>query len=86
MLSLGASPKLVSTVLICDRIHASLIFTIDSAKTVWLVSLPGMMFGLIFAGIDPVRAIKYQIIVTFILLSIASLSSIIACYLDYRIF
>ncbi len=34
-----------------------------------------MMSGLIFAGIDPVKAIKYQIMVTFMLLSTASLST-----------
>ena len=45
-----------------------------------------MMSGLIFAGIDPVKAIKYQIMVTFMLLSTASLSTIIACYLTYRKF
>ena len=81
MLSLGASPKFASAALIRDSIRASLIPTVDSAKTVGLVSLPGMMSGLIFAGIDPVKAIKYQIMVTFMLLSTASLSTIIACYL-----
>ena len=55
-------------------------------ETVGLVSLPGMMSGLIFAGIDPVKAIKYQIMVTFMLLSTASLSTIIACYMAYRKF
>ncbi|ECT0230384.1 iron export ABC transporter permease subunit FetB [Salmonella enterica] len=85
-LSLGATPKMASAGLICDSIRASLIPTIDSAKTVGLVSLPGMMSGLIFAGIDPVKAIKYQIMVTFMLLSTASLSTIIACYLTYRKF
>ena len=58
--------------------------TIDSAKTVGLVSLPGMMSGLIFAGVDPVHAIKYQIMVTFMLLSTTSLGSIIAGYTAYR--
>lgn len=85
-LSLGATPKVASAPLIRDSIRASLIPTIDSAKTVGLVSLPGMMSGLIFAGIDPVKAIKYQIMVTFMLLSTASLSTIIACYLTYRKF
>ena len=60
--------------------------TIDSAKTVGLVNLPGMMSGLVFAGVDPVRAIKYQIMVTFMLLSATSLGSIIACYLTYHNF
>ncbi len=86
MLSLGATPKFASAALIRDSIRASLIPTVDSAKTVGLVSLPGMMSGLIFAGIDPVKAIKYQIMVTFMLLSTASLSTIIACYLAYRKF
>ncbi|PWD17445.1 iron export ABC transporter permease subunit FetB [Salmonella enterica subsp. enterica serovar Rubislaw] len=85
-LSLGATPKMASAGLIRDSIRASLIPTIDSAKTVGLVSLPGMMSGLIFAGIDPVKAIKYQIRVTFMLFSTASLSTIIACYLTYRKF
>ena len=82
-LSLGATPKLASARLIRDSIRAALIPTVDSAKTVGLVSLPGMMSGLIFAGIDPVKAIKYQIMVTFMLLSTASLSTIIAAYLTY---
>ena len=85
-LSLGATPKKAAEPLIRESIRASLIPTIDSAKTVGLVSLPGMMSGLIFAGIDPVKAIKYQIMVTFMLLSTASLSTIVACYLTYRKF
>lgn len=85
-LSLGATPKMASARLIRESIRASLIPTVDSAKTVGLVSLHGMMSGLIFAGIDPVKAIKYQIMVTFMLLSTASLSTIIAGYLTYRKF
>lgn len=86
MLSLGASVKTASAGLIRDSIRAAMIPTVDAAKTVGLVSLPGMMSGLIFAGIDPVKAIKYQIMVTFMLLGTASLSTIIAGYLAYRRF
>ncbi|EKT57328.1 iron efflux ABC transporter permease subunit FetB [Providencia sneebia] len=83
MLSLGATPKLASTLIIRDSIRASLIPTVDSAKTVGIVSLPGMMSGLIFAGVDPLEAVKYQIMVTFMLLSTASLSTILAGYMTY---
>ncbi len=86
MLSLGAGSKLASGSIIRDSIRSAMIPTIDAAKTVGLVSLPGMMSGLIFAGIDPVKAIKYQIMVTFMLLATASLSTIIAGYLSYRRF
>ncbi len=44
-LSLGATPKQASAILIRDSIRAALIPTVDSAKTVGLVSLPGMMSG-----------------------------------------
>ncbi|AIJ06592.1 MULTISPECIES: iron efflux ABC transporter permease subunit FetB [Edwardsiella] len=83
MLSLGATPKQASARIIRASIKAAMIPTVDSAKTVGLVSLPGMMSGLIFAGIDPVKAIRYQIMVTFMLISTASLSTIIAGYLAY---
>lgn len=86
MLSLGASIKLASATIVRDSIRAAMIPTVDAAKTVGLVSLPGMMSGLIFAGIDPVKAIKYQIMVTFMLLGTASLSTIIAGYLSARRF
>jgi len=86
MLSLGASVKTASASYIRDSIRAAMIPTVDAAKTVGLVSLPGMMSGLIFAGIDPVKAIKYQIMVTFMLLGTASIATIIAGYLAYRRF
>ncbi|RPE01318.1 iron export ABC transporter permease subunit FetB [Candidatus Pantoea deserta] len=85
-LSLGASEKLASGRIIRDSIRSAMIPTVDAAKTVGLVSLPGMMSGLIFAGIDPLKAIKYQIMVTFMLIGTASLSTIIAVYLSYRRF
>ena len=86
MLSLGASARLASASIVRDSIRAAMIPTVDAAKTVGLVSLPGMMSGLIFAGIDPVQAIKYQIMVTFMLLGTASLSTIVAGYLAARRF
>ncbi|MGD9427319.1 iron efflux ABC transporter permease subunit FetB [Pantoea sp. NSTU24] len=86
MLSLGAPVKLASKRIIADSIRTAMIPTVDAAKTVGLVSLPGMMSGLIFAGIDPLKAIKYQIMVTFMLIGTASLSTIIAVWLSYRRF
>ena len=86
MLSLGASVKRASATLVRDSIRAAMIPTVDAAKTVGLVSLPGMMSGLIFAGIDPMQAIKFQIMVTFMLLGTAAISTIIAAWIGYRRF
>lgn len=85
-LALGADIKLASVDILRDSIKSGVQPTIDSIKTLGLVSLPGMMSGLIFAGVDPVKAIKYQILVAFMLLGSTSLGSIIACYMAYKQF
>lgn len=85
-LSLGADILPSSIEIIRDSIKTGMLPTIDSAKTLGIVSLPGMMTGLILAGTSPLMAIKYQIMVTFMLLSTTSISSYIACYLSYRSF
>ena len=69
-----------------DSIRSGMQPTIDSIKTLGLVSLPGMMSGLIFAGVNPVKAIKYQIMITFMLLASTGIGSIISCYLGYKQF
>ena len=56
---------------------ASLIPQINSLLAVGLVSLPGMMTGQILAGIDPLIAVRYQIMIMIMLLSTAGLSVII---------
>ncbi len=83
-LSLGAEILPSSLGIIRDAIRTGIVPTIDSAKTLGVVSLPGMMTGLILAGVAPMEAIKYQIIVTFMLLSTTSISTVVACYLAYR--
>jgi putative ABC transport system permease protein len=83
-LALGADIKLASYPILRSSIKTAMQPTIDSAKTVGIVSLPGMMSGLIFAGVDPVHAIKYQIMVTFMMLAATGLGSVIAGYLSYR--
>lgn len=85
-LSLGADVLPSSIEIIRDSIKTGMLPTIDSTKTLGIVSLPGMMTGLILAGTPPVQAIKYQIMVTFMLLSTTSISSFIACYLSYKNF
>ncbi|WP_122646948.1 ABC transporter permease [Enterococcus mediterraneensis] len=83
-LALGAPIKLAALPILRASIKTAMQPTIDSAKTVGLVSLPGMMSGLILAGVDPVHAIKYQIMVMFMLLSATSLGSVIAGYYAYK--
>lgn len=83
-LALGADIFPASAEIIRGSIRTGMLPTIDSTKTLGIVSLPGMMTGLILAGISPIQAIRYQILVTFMLLSTTAISSFVACYLSYR--
>lgn len=55
---------------------AALIPTINGLMTVGLVSLPGMMTGQILAGVSPLLAIRYQIVVMFMLAGSTALTTV----------
>jgi len=57
--------------------HAALIPVINSLLAVGLVSLPGMMTGQILAGVSPLVAARYQIMVMCMLFAAAGLSVIL---------
>lgn len=85
-LALGADIMISSKEIIKDSIKTGMLPTIDSTKTLGIVALPGMMSGLILAGASPLQAIRFQIMVTFMLLSTTSIASFLACYLSYSRF
>ena len=60
---------------------ASMIPQINSFLAVGVVSLPGMMTGQILSGIDPLIAVRYQIVVMAMILSSGAMSNIL--YLRY---
>jgi len=57
--------------------RAALIPQINSFLAVGLVSLPGMMTGQILGGVDPVIAVRYQIMVMAMVLGSSGISAII---------
>lgn len=59
--------------------RASLIPNVNSFFAVGLVSLPGMMTGQILAGVSPLIAVRYQIMVMCMIFGTAGLAS--ACFL-----
>lgn len=85
-LSLGADISLAAKDIIRESIKISILPTLDSAKTLGIVALPGMMTGLILAGTSPFMAIKFQIMVTFMILSSTSIATMLATYLAYKNF
>ncbi|EOB7060418.1 iron export ABC transporter permease subunit FetB [Staphylococcus aureus] len=82
-LSLAATTKLASKGAIRESIRLAIVPTIDSVKTYGLVSIPGMMTGLIIDGVPPLQAIKFQLLVVFIHTTATIMSALIATYLSY---
>lgn len=84
ILSLGGTPKQAIHRQLITSIKASMLPTIESQKTIGLVQLPGMMSGQIIAGADPMQAVMFQLLVQFMLLTTASVSSVLLGFLSYR--
>ncbi len=56
---------------------ACMIPQINALLAVGLVALPGMMTGQILSGIDPLIAVRYQIMIMTMILSSAGISTIV---------
>jgi putative ABC transport system permease protein len=65
-------------------LRSALAPTIDQTKIVGLIVLPGAMTGLIIAGVDPLQAIRYQIIVMYMGLGAASIAGLVSARLMTR--
>jgi putative ABC transport system permease protein len=68
-LALGASRWEACREVIRDAIRVAMIPTINSMMVMGLVSLPGMMTGQILAGAAPTAAVRYQIVIVFMIAS-----------------
>ncbi len=67
-----------------DALRVGLIPTINSMMVMGVVSLPGMMTGQILAGAEPVDAVRYQIVIVFMIASAASLGAFGVVFFAYR--
>ena len=83
-LSLGASAREAVAEPMRRAVKQAMVPIINSMMVVGLVSLPGMMTGQILAGNDPLTAVKYQIVVMFMLAATTALTGIAMSYVTYR--
>ena len=83
-LSLGLSATAAFAPHRRELLRTALIPTLDSTKVVGLISLPGAMTGLILAGVSPEVAIRYQIVVMYMLLAAAVMAALAAAELGQR--
>lgn len=83
-LALGATSKQAASSCIRAAMRASMIPTINSMMVVGIVSLPGIMTGQILAGVSPLIAVKYQIIIMYMIAFSVASSSFILTHLRFR--
>lgn len=56
---------------------------LNSMSVAGVVSLPGMMTGQLLAGVPPAEAVKYQIVILFLIASVTGLGTVGAVILSY---
>ncbi len=82
-LALGATPARASAEPVRRAQVAALIPAVNGLAVVGLVQLPGMMTGQILAGQSPLLAVRYQIVVAFMLAAATAITTSIVV-LAYR--
>ena len=75
LLSVGATMWEASRAVISGAIRAGMIPILNSMSVVGIVSLPGMMTGQILSGVDPLIAVRYQIMVMCMVFGSAGIST-----------
>lgn len=61
-----------------EAMRAGLMPIINAMSAAGIISLPGMMTGQILAGVDPTEAVKYQILIMFLIAGTTSIGALMA--------
>jgi putative ABC transport system permease protein len=77
-LMLGATRQIAAAPVMREALRSALMPTINSMSATGVVSLPGMMTGQILGGVPPVEAVKYQILVMFLIAGGTGLGAVMA--------
>jgi uncharacterized protein (TIGR00245 family) len=85
-LALGDSPNRAIQNILCESYRAGLTPTINRVAVLGIVTIPGLMAGMIIGGAHPLEAAIYQVVIFLMLLSSSFLSSIITNFLFTRQF
>jgi len=67
-----------------DACRSGLIHIINAMSAAGVISLPGMMTGQILAGVDPTEAVKYQILIMFLIAGSTGMGTLTAVMFAVR--
>ncbi len=83
-LALGASRWEAARPLISEALRTGMIPTINAMMVMGVVSLPGMMTGQMLAGAAPAAAVRYQIVIMFMISAATALGTLAVMLLAFR--
>lgn len=84
LLAMGATRWEAAHAEIRTALRTGMIPTINAMMVMGLVSLPGMMTGQILAGAPPAIAVRYQIVIMFVIASATALGAFGMVWLAFR--
>lgn len=84
LLALGAGRWEAAHPLAREALRTGMVPTLNSMLVMGIVSLPGMMTGQILAGADPADAVRYQIVIMFMIAGTVALAAFGVVMLAYR--
>ncbi len=83
-LGLGVEFRAATLPLLREAIRRGLLPIINQMSAAGLITLPGIMTGQIIAGMDPVEAVKYQILLMFLLAGASGVAALTIAELSLR--
>lgn len=79
-LALGATVHQAFSSLLRESVRRGIVPSINQMSAAGIITLPGIMTGQIIAGMDPVDAAKYQILLMFLLCGASGMAAMGAAY------
>lgn len=84
LLAMGATRWEAAREAVQNAVRTGMVPIINSMMVVGIVSLPGMMTGQLLGGVAPASAVKYQIVIMFLIASGTAMGTVSAVLLGYR--
>jgi len=79
MLALGLTMKVATRDAINTSIKAAMLPILNNIASLGVVLLPGLATGLLIAGVQPLKAVIYQLVIMYMIMAVNVLTSFIAC-------
>ncbi len=79
-LALGATPHQAFSTLLRESVRRGIVPSVNQMSAAGIITLPGIMTGQIIAGMDPIDAAKYQILLMFLLCGASGMAAMGAAY------